>query len=385
VKNLAELQAECAAHGMKVEIKGRESKEPYVAALRRFFWERDHPGEQLRSDVAPMLLATWEDFSPDETQGIENDHHAWAVQPKKDGIRVLFHIGTDGVRITGRNISEVTYRLTEHQENLGHLTLGWDSLEGSILDGELVCPASVINTGSSITASPLQAAVSILATSPEKAASIQAGEDAHLEFHVFDIIRCQGKDVTKVALYQRLTLLHRVLRQVTNRFVEVVPTGIVGKRSIHDRILASGGEGTVWKRLDGLYFPGRRVRHWVKRKGNVSVEAVVSGSKEGGNGHTSLIGSVQFSVVEADGSLRPIAWVSGWSDEERNEMTNRDSAGKVILNPSFLGRKAEIEGLDHSAKAGRIRHARIRRWLDQPVNKRSGEFEGVEPARKMVS
>jgi ATP-dependent DNA ligase len=277
-------------------------------------------------------------MNPDDAEAIENDHHSWGVQPKMDGCRALLHIGIAGFRVTGRTISEVTYRLTEHQDNLRHLSVGWGSLVETILDGEIVCSKSVIDTGSSITASPLQVAIGILATTPEKAASIQAGQNAHLEFHTFDIIRYRDRDLKTQPLYERLAILGKILGQVSNPFVKLVPTGIVGKRSIHIRVLESGGEGTVWKRLDSLYCPGRRVPYWVKRKRSVRVEAFVSGSKPGNNAHAALIGAVEFSTRMPDGSSEAFAWVSGWSDQERQEMTRIDAAGKVVLNPSFVGR-----------------------------------------------
>jgi len=40
VRNLADLQTECATLGIGVEARGRPSKEPYIAALRDFIWRR---------------------------------------------------------------------------------------------------------------------------------------------------------------------------------------------------------------------------------------------------------------------------------------------------------------------------------------------------------
>ena len=59
MKNLAELQAECAALGIKVETTGRPSKEPYIFALRDHHWQQDHPGKPLPPQILPMLLGSW--------------------------------------------------------------------------------------------------------------------------------------------------------------------------------------------------------------------------------------------------------------------------------------------------------------------------------------
>ncbi len=362
VKNLAELQAECAAQGIKVETGGRASKEPYITALRDHDWRIKHPDEPLPAQIMPMLLGSWEDLDEDEAQEIDADLHAWLVQPKLDGVRALLHIEENRVRVTGRTISEVNYRHSEFQNNLRHLTDGWSALKGTILDGELVCPVANLDTGGTIAKTSLQATTAILATSPENARRIQDGQVAHVRFHAFDVLGFCGRDVTPLPLFERQDILEMALRQSANEFVETVPSFVVNKPAIHRNIIARGGEGTVWKKADARYEPGRRVSHWIKLKAGVQVEAFVSGFKPGNNGHTGMVGAVEFSTRRADGSLVRVAWVSSWSDEERRAMTRLDQVG---LNPAYLGRRALIEGLDHSAKSRRVRHARLRRWLDE--------------------
>ncbi len=364
VKNLAELQAECATLGIKVETKGRASKEPYIAALRDHHWRKEHPDELLPAQVMPMLLGSWEDLDEDEARQMEEDYHAWIVQPKLDGCRALLHIEDGRVKITSRTVSEVTYRLSEFQGNLPHLTAGMTTLTGTILDGELVCPAHCLDTGSTIAETTLQATMAILATSPDNARRIQDGQDAHVQFHVFDVLRSRGQDVTPLPLMERLDILEQALRQSLNPFIDAVPSFVVNKPDIHRRILAAGGEGTAWKRADAPYEPGRRVEHWIKRKATVEIEAVITGFKQGNDGHAHVVGAVEFGVRDRGGSVVAVAWVSSWSDQERQEMTHLDPSGNVVLNPSYLGRRALIEGQDRSAKVNRIRHARIRHWID---------------------
>jgi bifunctional non-homologous end joining protein LigD len=140
----------------------------------------------------------------------------------------------------------------------------------------------------------------------------------------------------------------------------------VGKADIHHRILTKGGEGTVWKQESGCYEPGRRVKHWIKRKAAVGTEAIVTGWKPGNpeRGHAHSVGALEFSSQQADGSLRPVAWVSSWSDAERRTMSQYTTDGQLQLNPAYRGRHARIVGHDHSAKSQRFRHARFVQWLD---------------------
>jgi len=176
----------------------------------------------------------------------------------------------------------------------------------------------------------------------------------------------KGEDTTAWPLHRRLALLAEALTRVENPFLQIVPTHRVGKAAIHQRILCEGGEGTVWKQENGPYEPSHRVKHWIKRKAAVAAEAVVTGWKPGSpeRGHAHCVGALEFSSRQPDGSLQPVAWVSSWSDAERQAMTQFTSEGQLQLSPAYRGRRARIIGHDHSAKAHRFRHARFVQWLD---------------------
>jgi ATP-dependent DNA ligase len=364
MKTLAELQAACRDLGLTVATSGRPNKEAWVNALRQHLWERDHPGQPLPEQIEPMPLGDWNDLAPEEADAIESDHHAWGVQEKRDGVRALVHIGTGTVRITGRTISEVTYRLSEHQDNVPHLTIGLDHLAGTVLDAELLCPKARVQTDSCTTETPLQATVAILATDPGNAARIQNDQHARLELHAFDVVRSRGRDLTSWPLFERLSELSRIVEEARHPHLRPVPTAVVGKRNFHERVIAQGGEGTVWKLLDRPYEPGRRVRHWLKRKRCVEAEVVVTGYKVGsaGRGNHDMVGAVEFSSLSPDGSLQPFAWVSSWTDREREAMTVREK-GTVGLHPDYMGRRAIVTGQDESARSRRLRHARFKRWV----------------------
>ena len=365
MRNLAELQAECAQLGITVESNGRPSKETWIEALRRHYWNLDHPGRPLPAQVRPMLLSDWNGLDAQAVAEMEADQHAWIVQPKLDGVRALLHVDKDGVRITGRCVSEVTYRLTEHQHNLSHLITGLDAIVGTILDGELVCPLEKVDTGCTTTASALQAAVAILATRPENAERIQRKHGAWLRLHVFDILKFGGQDATRLPLHDRLALLTKAIDRIENPYVEIVPHFVVNKPAVHERIIEQGDEGTVWKKSDQPYEPARRVAHWIKRKRSIEIEAFVTGFKPGSpkRGHSSLVGALEFSACNGDGTTRPIAWVSNFTDAERLAMTQHNADDQPTLNPVYLGRRAIIAGQDQSMKSRRIRHAKIKRWL----------------------
>ena len=61
-----------------------------------------------------------------------------------------------------------------------------------------------------------------------------------------------------------------------------------GKAAIHRHVVDSGGEGSVWKRFEQPYEVGKRVRHWLKRKATVTVEAVPLNGPAGTRGRDEM-------------------------------------------------------------------------------------------------
>ena len=146
------------------------------------------------------------------------------------------------------------------------MAAGVENLVGTIIDGELFCPKAVVDTGDTITTHPLQAAVAILATTPENAKVIQDQQDCRLRFMAFDVLRFRGEDTTIQPLSERLKMLDTVYLMAENQFLGLIETQTENKGFFHELLLAEGKEGSVWKKLDQPYEAGKRVRHWLKRK-----------------------------------------------------------------------------------------------------------------------
>lgn len=102
MKSLSELQHECERYGLDVANAKRPSRSTYLVALRDHLWQRDHPGKPLPDQLMPMLLQDWGDLAPNDAESLSADHHLWCVQPKLDGVRVLLHVESGGVRLTAR-------------------------------------------------------------------------------------------------------------------------------------------------------------------------------------------------------------------------------------------------------------------------------------------
>jgi bifunctional non-homologous end joining protein LigD len=83
---------------------------------------------------------------------------------------------------------------------------------------------------------------------------------------VFDLLYWKGKPLVASPLSLRREALQNLFQHVSLPGV-LVPPGIVRYgRQVFDQVIRLGLEGIMAKRLDGIYLPGKRSRHWLKIK-----------------------------------------------------------------------------------------------------------------------
>ena len=110
-----------------------------------------------------------------------------------------------------------------------------------------------------------------------------------LYFYVFDLVAYQGKDLRKLALVDRVSLLKR---HVLKGMREPVRLSAVFEASANDLVAAAkkaGLEGVIAKRADSRYESGERSGAWVKYKTNKGQELVIGGYRPGPNGFEYLL------------------------------------------------------------------------------------------------
>lgn len=98
---------------------------------------------------------------------------------------------------------------------------------------------------------------------------------ARLEYHLFDCLRMDGRDVTSLPLVDRKALLRKRI-EWRPPLVLVRQLASDGLRA-YERACNQGWEGVIAKRLDSVYEPGRRTKAWLKVKCDASQELVVGG------------------------------------------------------------------------------------------------------------
>jgi bifunctional non-homologous end joining protein LigD len=153
----------------------------------------------------------------------------WVFERKYDGIRALAFKQGREVRLLSRN------RLPQHYPTV-HAAIAALDVGDAILDGELTWH-----------------------------------NDRSATYHVFDVLRLDGRDLTKVPLDQRRAILAGIpLRAPLHRV-----TALDGDRP-WERACAEGWEGVIAKRRDSVY-EHKRSKHWLKMKCEATQELVIGG------------------------------------------------------------------------------------------------------------
>jgi ATP-dependent DNA ligase len=153
----------------------------------------------------------------------------WIFERKYDGIRALaFKHGPD-VRLLSRN------RLPQHNPAV-LAAIARLAVDDAILDGELAW----------------------------------RGDD-RVSYHVFDLLWCSGRDLTRLRLDERKALLAKIRFELPIERVTPVDDVIPWERAC-----AEGWEGVIAKRRDAPY-EHRRSPHWLKMKCEATQELVVGG------------------------------------------------------------------------------------------------------------
>ena len=162
----------------------------------------------------------------------------WMFERKFDGIRGLAFKKGRSVTIYSRN------RLPQHRPDIAAALSALDCRE-CILDGEL------------------------------------SWHEQESGYDVFDILWLDGRDLTRLELMERRTILRTLLRtlpRTKGRTLVRTSAEITGDKP-WEKACSDGWEGVIAKRRDSKY-EHRRSKHWFKMKCEASQELVVGGFTE---------------------------------------------------------------------------------------------------------
>jgi ATP-dependent DNA ligase len=207
----------------------------------------------------------------------------WLFERKLDGIRLLAFKNGGEIRLLSRN------RLPQHLPAIAEAVAGLPSND-VILDGELTWRAAAPG------------------------------------YHVFDVMRLDGRDVTSLPLEERQALLGGLPLQPP--FQRVIA---LDDPQPWERACREGWEGVVAKRRDSKY-EHRRSPHWLKMKCEASQELVVGGFTDPQGARVGL-GALLVGYYDADDFVFAGKIGTGFDTRLLLELRNRLDQLEIAVSP----------------------------------------------------
>jgi ATP-dependent DNA ligase len=296
----------------------------------------------LSPPIAPQLALT---------RGRLPEGEGWAYEQKLDGFRAIVFVDGDDVYVQSRGGKALARYFPELSFAPGRY----------VLDGELVIRDAEGNLEFDALQSRIHPAESRIALLSRE---IPAG------YVAFDLLAEADESLLETPFGERRRRLEALAQGAGTELSQLSADAVQAEEWLRRT------EGTMAKRLDAPYEPGKR-RGMAKVKREREIDCVVMGWRPGKEEGT--VGSLILGLYDGD-DLRPVGHISGFSAQAKRAMPemlapletgesgtaepSRWTGGRdlqwVALRPELV---IEV-GYDHAA-AGRIRHgARFRRFRD---------------------
>jgi len=223
------------------------------------------PNQPFPASVKPML-ATLVDKPFDDD--------SWSFEIKWDGYRALALLNRGQVDLKSRNEKSFNEKFYSVLNELKEWNLN------AVVDGEIAVTTQkgISNFGA------LQ--------------NWRSEADGLLVFYVFDLLWLEGKDLTKLPLTERRSLLRALIPEKSEviRFSE----NFEGQGTeVFQAAMGLGLEGIIAKRNDSFYRPGERSSEWLKIKAHKRQEVVIGGYTQN-EGSKKPFSSLLVGVFEGD-------------------------------------------------------------------------------------
>jgi DNA ligase-1 len=307
--------------------------------------------------------------------GALDDWDAVATEVKYDGARVQVHYDGADVHLFSRNMEDVTDPLPEVVDFVEtHLDAP------AILDGEVV---AVDDGGDPL---PFQEVLRRFRRKHDVAA---AREDVAVRLHAFDCLHAAGEDLLDAPLCERRERLEGLLDAGVSEWR--VSDDADEIETIEAAALEDGHEGIMLKDPESTYSPGKRGKHWRKRKPDVeTLDLVVTGAEWGEGRRAELLGTFEVSVRTADGYLPVGNVATGITDEELADLTDRlephvrrEEGQTVDLDPAVVF-EVGYEELQASETYDSGYALRFPRFVGVREDKEPGTADSLERVRRLA-
>ena len=234
--------------------------------------------------VAPML-ATMVD-KPFDKEG-------WQFEIKWDGYRVVAFCNKKKVELKSRNDKSYNEKFYPVHKALQE----WN--KNAVVDGEVV----VFDENGKPNFGALQ--------------NWRTEADGEIFFYVFDILWMDGKDLKKIPLSERRTILKQIIPE--NSIVRFSENFEVSGIEFFETAKKIGLEGIMAKKADSIYSEGNRSKAWLKIKANKRQEMVIGGYTKNDDS-SKTFSSLLLGVYENGKLIYTGKAGTGFNDKQQIEM-----------------------------------------------------------------
>ncbi|GAB3600733.1 ATP-dependent DNA ligase [Microbacterium tumbae] len=327
---------------------------------------RPHPSREAdvpSAAVSPMLAETG-------TAGLARSMpDAWA-EIKWDGIRAIGTWADGRMSLRARSGTDITARYPElAADGAPHLPVA-----DAVVDGEIVA----LDASGRPSFHRLQNRMHL--TKPREIE--REVVRTPVAYHLFDLLRLEGRDLSRVPLRDRRALLEALVESAEGPVL--APPVFDDVEDALATSIALGLEGIVVKDARSAYRAGVRSGTWLKIKHTRTQEVVIAGIRPGKGNRAGGIGSLLLAVPDA-GRLRYVGRVgTGFSDRVLADLLSRleplrtpdrlidgvpdaDASDAQWVRPELVGEVA----FANWTPDGILRHAR---WRGLRMDKSAGEI-----------
>ncbi|MGY3053140.1 bifunctional non-homologous end joining protein LigD [Pedobacter sp. UYEF25] len=274
------------------------------------------PKRSIPKAIKPMLATLVDD---------PFDDPEWQYEVKWDGYRAVAFVNDGLVNILSRNnksFNDKFYPILKILES-------WKLK--AVIDGEIL----VLDEKGVSNFSQLQ--------------NWRSEADGELVFYVFDIIWCDGKDLTELTLVERQAILREVLPIGDDR-IRISKIFNASGVDFFDAAERMGLEGIMAKRKSSTYLLNGRSKEWLKIKVKRRQEVIVAGYTR--NQDTSKLFSSLILAVYEDKVLTYVGKVgTGFSDGDQKKM--------MELFKPFISNKTPFKAAPDINKLSRFQHKQL--------------------------
>jgi bifunctional non-homologous end joining protein LigD len=296
--------------------------EPRQRGKKKYPQRSAHRSAQVVEEVKKPRVRNTELIPPMAAELTDKpfDDKDWIFELKYDGYRALADLdGAGNVQLYSRNLLSFNKSYPDIVEELEKIN--YDVL----LDGEVVIEDEQGRSRFQL----LQ--------------NYKTTGEGPLKYYVFDLLRLNGEDTTRLTLLQRKELLQGLLKKFSLKNIFYSDHIAEKGKAFFSAAQKNKLEGIIAKNIDSTYVPGKRTRSWLKIKIVHQQEAVIVGITEP-KGTRTLFGSLLLGVYR-NGKLEYIGHCgTGFTDAILKELYHK-------FKPYFVSHSPFPHKVNVNAKA----------------------------------